>query len=93
VLKIREMYKSPPSSEHYLACFLTGVCVATTASTLLAVAGNADYALLIAPAILAISLLLARRMRGKGTHLKSEEVATCAAVNLMVLIVLIILSG
>jgi hypothetical protein len=93
VLKIREMYKSPPSSEHYSACFLAGVCVATTASAFPAVAGNADYALLIVPAILAISLLFARRMRRKGMHLKGEGVAACAAVNLMVLIVLLILSG
>lgn len=91
MLKIREMYKSPPSGEHRLACLFTGVCIAATASVLLIVAGNGDYALLIVPAILGISLVCSRYARKKGMRLRSGGVAACTAVNLMVLVVFIIL--
>ena len=91
MLKIREMYKSPPPSEHYFACLLAGASVAVTSSVFLIVAGEAYYVLLIVPAILAISLTYARHLQTKGVRLRGRGAMACTMVNLMVLAVLIML--
>jgi len=91
MLKIREMYKSPLSSEHYLACLLTGVCVAATASVLLIVAGYSYYDLLIVPITVGISLAYARRTRESRIRLRSKDIQVCTIVNLLLLVVFVIL--
>jgi hypothetical protein len=91
MLKIRDMYKSPPSSEHYLACLLSGVCVAATASVLFIVAGYSHYDLLNVPIIVGISLAYARRTRENRIRLRSKDIQACTIVNLFVLVVFIIL--
>lgn len=91
MLKIREMYKSPSSREHYLAYLFAGTCIAITCSVLLIAIGGSDFTLVAAPAIAGISLVCARQARKNGVRLKSRYAIACTAANLAVLVVFIIL--
>ena len=91
MLKLREMYKSPSSRDHYVSWLLTGVCLATTSSLVLVAASEAWYALLVAPAIAWISMAFARRMRRNRMRFKSRSALAFTVINLAVFFAFVLL--
>ena len=92
MLKIREMYRNPSSREHRIACFLIGLCISATSSVFLILANELWYALLIVPSIMGLSQVCAECMQDR-MQLRGTGIAACAAANLLVLAIFIILFG
>lgn len=93
MLKIKEMYRNPPFHEHRIVCFLIGACLAATGSVLLIFAGEAGYALLLIPSVIGFSQVFANHTKKRRMRLGGTCVAACAAANVLVLAVFIILFG